>query len=103
MLLKYEKNYELLKRIERENDDAQLRADRENKTSQQQIRRLEQENDDLANEFINYRIGLNKKHDQLKDANDNLQMEINKIKVRSCIVQWHAACTIGPLQRSLSL
>ncbi len=49
-LLKYEKSYELFKRLEREKEDPLLRADRENRNLQQQIRRLEQENDDLANE-----------------------------------------------------
>ena len=44
----------------------------------QQIRRLEQENDDLANEFVDTRIGLNKQIDELRDANEALKAEQKK-------------------------
>jgi hypothetical protein len=79
-ILKYEKSYELFKRLEKDKEDPQLRVEKENKILRQEVRRLEQENDSTANEFLNYRVDLNRKYDDLKDLNDSLELEISKIK-----------------------
>jgi hypothetical protein len=79
-ILKYEKSYELRKRLEKDRKDPHVRIEYENRALRQQIHRLERENDEIANELINYQLDSKTRFDQLKNLNEYLQLEIIRAK-----------------------
>lgn len=79
-LKKMEKKYLLIKEAEALREDPSLRFEKEYKRVTQLNRRLEQENDDLANEYIDAKIGLTKQLEELKEDYEIVKSELLKYK-----------------------
>ncbi len=79
-LKKLEKNYKQMKEAEALREDPLIRYEKECKRLNQLVRRLEQENDDLANEYIDSKIGLSKQIEEQKDEYELMKNELFKYK-----------------------
>ena len=77
---KYEKIYLARKEEEALKQDPLIRYEKECKQLTSLIRRLEQENDDLANEYIDSKIGLSKQLEDLRDDYELVKNELIKYK-----------------------
>ncbi|XP_053099742.1 rab GTPase-activating protein 1-like isoform X2 [Hemicordylus capensis] len=75
-LKKYEKEYQMMRENQLQQEDPLDRYKRENRRLQEASMRLEQENDDLAHELVTSKIALRNDLDQAEDKADVLNKEL---------------------------
>ncbi|XP_037104526.1 rab GTPase-activating protein 1-like isoform X1 [Syngnathus acus] len=81
-LKKFEKEYQLQRESQLQQEDPIDRYQRENRRLQEASMRLEQENDDLAHELVTSKIALRNDLDQAEDKADVLNKELLSTKQR---------------------
>uniref|UniRef100_A0A8C5I268 Rab-GAP TBC domain-containing protein n=1 Tax=Gouania willdenowi TaxID=441366 RepID=A0A8C5I268_GOUWI len=81
-LKKFEKEYQMLRESQLQQEDPIDRYQRENRRLQEASMRLEQENDDLAHELVTSKIALRNDLDQAEDKADVLNKELLSTKQR---------------------
>uniref|UniRef100_UPI00398F0821 rab GTPase-activating protein 1-like isoform X7 n=1 Tax=Pristiophorus japonicus TaxID=55135 RepID=UPI00398F0821 len=79
-LKKYEKEYQMMREQQAQQEDPIDRYKRENRRLQEASLRLEQENDDLAHELVTSKIALRNDLDQIEDKADVLNKELLQTK-----------------------
>ncbi|XP_061490112.1 rab GTPase-activating protein 1-like isoform X4 [Rhineura floridana] len=75
-LKKYEREYQMMRENQLQQEDPLDRYKRENRRLQEASMRLEQENDDLAHELVTSKIALRNDLDQAEDKADILNKEL---------------------------
>ncbi|KAH0618242.1 hypothetical protein JD844_017257 [Phrynosoma platyrhinos] len=75
-LKKYEREYQMMRENQLQQEDPLDRYKRENRRLQEASMRLEQENDDLAHELVTSKIALRNDLDQAEDKADVLNKEL---------------------------
>uniref|UniRef100_A0A4W3JSG0 Rab GTPase-activating protein 1 n=1 Tax=Callorhinchus milii TaxID=7868 RepID=A0A4W3JSG0_CALMI len=75
-LKKYEKEYQVMREQQAQQEDPVERFERENRRLQEANMRLEQENDDLAHELVTSKIALRKDLDNAEEKADALNKEL---------------------------
>ncbi|XP_062989941.1 rab GTPase-activating protein 1-like isoform X4 [Elgaria multicarinata webbii] len=75
-LKKYEKEYQMMRENQLQQEDPLDRYKKENRRLQEASMRLEQENDDLAHELVTSKIALRNDLDQAEDKADVLNKEL---------------------------
>ncbi|XP_020654211.3 rab GTPase-activating protein 1-like isoform X3 [Pogona vitticeps] len=75
-LKKYEREYQMMRESQLQEEDPLDRYKRENRRLQEASMRLEQENDDLAHELVTSKIALRNDLDQAEDKADVLNKEL---------------------------
>ncbi|XP_043986414.1 rab GTPase-activating protein 1-like isoform X1 [Gambusia affinis] len=81
-LKKFEKEYQMLRESQLQQEDPIDRYQKENRRLQEASMRLEQENDDLAHELVTSKIALRNDLDQAEDKADVLNKELLSTKQR---------------------
>uniref|UniRef100_A0A8C5MZW9 Rab GTPase-activating protein 1 n=1 Tax=Leptobrachium leishanense TaxID=445787 RepID=A0A8C5MZW9_9ANUR len=75
-LKKYEREYQMMREQQAQQEDPVERFERENRRLQEANMRLEQENDDLAHELVTSKIALRKDLDNAEEKADALNKEL---------------------------
>ncbi|XP_077139639.1 rab GTPase-activating protein 1-like isoform X3 [Ranitomeya variabilis] len=75
-LKKYEREYQMMREQQAQQEDPVKRFERENRRLQEANMRLEQENDDLAHELVTSKIALRKDLDNAEEKADALNKEL---------------------------